>query len=143
MGSILDAAVNYLAEVIRNGAEGARGALAGLVQSLASTLLPAPFGGWVGTIVGALMNQREPVKVIPADGSMPIHFSTRTDYGWDVNVPSAILSGRGVLISPAQPQLELVMNYQEGVEDVIAVKAASSAQRASMRPVSRRLGYAQ
>lgn len=140
MGAILDAAVNYLAQVIRGGADSARSALAGLAQSLASTLLPAPFGGWVGTLLGAFIGQEKAVKVIPADGSMPMHFSTRADYGWDVNPASALLSGRGVYTSPAQPSVELVMNYQEGVEDVIAVKAATSAQRSTMRP-TRRLSY--
>jgi hypothetical protein len=141
LGTILDTAVNYLAEVIRNGAEGAKGALAGLVQSLASSLIPAPFGNWIGTIAGAFLNQKEPVEVIPADGSLPVHWSSRVDFGWDVNQASGLLSGRTTYISPAQPQTQLVISYQEGVEDLIAAKAATSVNNAAMRPAGR-LAYA-
>ncbi|GEM_PF-3074091 len=134
IGSALQAVAGLI------GAKGQQ--LVSAIANIASQLMPqfGPIFGGIASVVNAIFGQKQAVKVEPADGSMPIHFSTRADYGWDVNPASALLGGRAIYTSPASPTVELVVNYQEGVEDVIAMKTAQSVNMRQMRP-ARRLSY--
>ena len=134
IGNALQAAASLI------GAKGQQ--LVSAIANIASQLMPqfGPIFGGVASLINAIFGQKQAVKVEPADGSMPIHFSTRADYGWDVNPASALLSGRGIYTSPASPTVELVLSYQEGVEDVVATKVASSVNARAMRP-ARRFSY--
>jgi len=107
------------------------------IANLAGQLVPqfSPIFSGVAALIGAFSGSGDAVKVIPADGSMPMHFSTRTDYGWDVNPASALLGGRAVYTSPAQPPQPLItVEMRDDAGELINIKGAAALQSRSMRP---------
>ncbi len=97
-GALISAAGQFLAQIIRGGANATQQALANLVQSLSSQLLPSPWGGFVGSILGAFLNRgggrATPVEVV---NEPVVHFADYLTYGYAMNPATAALGNRLLL----------------------------------------------